>query len=130
MNDETTENPTNRTIWANVSWWDVRLHQLFCLVAFSAIVATWIATPTITWALAVLLYLVTIPVLAGFYVLTWKSGDQLPIPRTVVVGALLGTSLSWAITTFVLDDADLVVVVPLAFLLLSFGVIGWNVLRT
>lgn len=114
---------------ANVSWLDVRLHQVFSLVAFAYIISTWIASPTVTLALAVLLYVVTIPLLVCLYVVTRESGSQLPIPAGVVCAVLLGASLSWAVSSFVLEDSFLAEVAPLVFLIIASGVIAWNVLQ-
>lgn len=129
MNDDTTPNSSIRTRWPSLSWLDVRLHQLFSLVAFAYIISTWIASPTVTFALAVLLYVVTIPLLVCLYVVTRNSDSQLPIPAGIVCVVLLGASLSWGVSSFVLDDSFLAETAPLIFLIIASGVIAWNVLQ-
>lgn len=129
MNDETTANSSTGTVLPNLSSLDARLHQTFSLLVFAYIISTWIAPPTVTLALAVLLYVVTIPSLVVLYVATRDSGSPLPVPASVVCTVLLGASLSWGVFSFVLDDSSLAEVAPLVFLLLALVLIAWNVVR-
>lgn len=111
-----------------LSWWDTRLHQLFSLAVLAYLTATWVAADSVTFALGVLVYVVSIPVLLGFYVLARRSGARTPVPLWVLVVVLLSCSLAWAGGTFVFTDSSWAPIAELALLVAAFVALGWNTL--
>lgn len=126
MNDKPTDESSDWMDGSELTWWDTRLHQLFSLVALAYLGATWVAPTGIAPSLAVLLYAVVIPILILFYAIVDTSGSNAPVPVTIIGATLLAASLTWGVFRFVANNVYWAEILPIALLLLSFGLLSWN----